>query len=95
MWQSLTDNIPTVAAFATASLGVLGAALKRGWRPHPRRVLYAAAGLFATSKERELALWTVHQWRERAESEMEWGRYWKTQLDQCRNELTDCRSRQP
>lgn len=25
MWQSLTDNIPTVAAFATASLGVLGA----------------------------------------------------------------------
>ena len=93
MWQSLTDNIPTVAAFATASLGVLGAAIKRGYRP--RRLLYRIAGFFATSKERELALWTAHHWRERAESETEWTTYWKAQLDQCRDELTDCRSHRP
>lgn len=91
MWSTLHDNLPTIAAFATASLGALGAALKRGWRP--RRALYRFAGFFATSKERELALWTVHQWRERAESETEWGTYWKAQLDQCRGELDQCRSR--
>lgn len=91
MW--LTEHFSTIAASATAILGASAAAWKRGWRP--RRLLYGIAGLFATSKERELSLWTVHQWRERAESEMEWGTYWRGQLDQCREELTNCRDRTP
>ena len=85
MWQYVADHIPTLAALGTAALGGIGAAWKRGWRP--RRLLYGIAGFFATSKERELSLWTVHQWRERAANAEEWAAYWKAQAEQCLAEL--------
>lgn len=71
MWSYVTDHIPTLIALGTAALGALGAARKRGWRP--RRLMYTIAGFFASNKEREMSLWTVHQWRERAANAEDWG----------------------
>lgn len=91
MWQYVTEHIPAVlTAVASVGLGVLGAAKQRKWRP--RRLTYTIAGFFVSKKEREMILWTQHQWQERAVNAEAWAAYWKTQAEQCLTELHKDRS---
>lgn len=75
-WHSLTGNLPALIAVLTALAALLGAWL----RLRPRRVV----GWLAAVKERETLLAMLN-------NEKAWGTYWKTQADQCFDQLKERR----